>query len=178
MSKKKQLPPAFQFYPKDWIVKTRAMSLAARGAYVDLLANAWLDRTMAGGVPSLPNDEPSLRRIIGATEQEWSAIREELLAKFEAKENRLINPRLVVVADGLSKFLKNQRDKGRAGAKARWSPEDVRNHGRGNGRDMALQSPVSNLQSSSSLRDVDLTTTDGDTDQNPEHKSAFDVENL
>lgn len=34
-------PPAFQFYVKDWVFSTRALTLEARALHLDLLALSW-----------------------------------------------------------------------------------------------------------------------------------------
>jgi hypothetical protein len=40
-------PPAFQFYPKDWLdFRVQRMSLAAQGAYMKILCFMWLTATI------------------------------------------------------------------------------------------------------------------------------------
>lgn len=59
MSRRDRLP-YFPFYPADWLAdaEVRAMTLAQRGAYIDLLAIGWRE-------DGLPDDVPSLARMIG-----------------------------------------------------------------------------------------------------------------
>ncbi len=68
--------PAFLFYPGDWIQDTRPLSLAAKGVWIDLLCAMW--RAPERGVLTLPL--ASLARIICATEEDTSAIVDELLS--------------------------------------------------------------------------------------------------
>lgn len=51
------------------------MSLSARGAFIDLLAYQFAN-------DGIPDDERMICRIIGAFEDEWKWIREEVLSKF------------------------------------------------------------------------------------------------
>lgn len=90
------VPPAFPFYAFDWLSSsTRAMSLAARGAYVDLLAFAW-DQN------GLPADTEALRRMTGASPDEWALVWPELVTKFPvAADGRRRNPKLEEVRGGV-----------------------------------------------------------------------------
>lgn len=65
----------FAFYVDDYIGGTRVMSLSARGAFIDLLAYQFAN-------DGIPDDERMICRIIGAFEDEWKWIREEVLSKF------------------------------------------------------------------------------------------------
>jgi uncharacterized protein YdaU (DUF1376 family) len=67
----------FAFYVDDYIGGTRVMSLSARGAFIDLLAYQFAN-------DGIPDDERMICRIIGAFEDEWKWIREEVLSKFPA----------------------------------------------------------------------------------------------
>lgn len=81
------VPPAFQFYARDWIASsTRAMSLAARGAYTDLLAFSWLQ-------DGLPVDPDTLRRLVGATEEEWARIWPDIEHEWPVVDGRRRNER-------------------------------------------------------------------------------------
>ncbi len=82
--------PYFQFFARDWLSSsgTRDMSLAARGAYIDLLSYQWEDG-------DLPDSLPVLAKRLGVSLQEFEAIWPELEGSFERDENgRLRNPRL------------------------------------------------------------------------------------
>lgn len=59
--------PSFPFYPRDWLAGTRHMSLEQKGAYTDLLSYQWENG-------SIPDDEKSLRLIVGANPMQWKRI--------------------------------------------------------------------------------------------------------
>lgn len=64
------------------------MTLAARGAFVELLAYQF-------AYGSVPNDAAAICRIIGAFPKEWRAISEQVLSKFRITENGdLVNDRM------------------------------------------------------------------------------------
>jgi len=100
-------PPAFQFYVKDWLSSStvRSMSLAARGAYIDLLAFAWQSQPFA----TLPNDPAQLRRLVGADSVEWADIWPQIGECFEVEDGRLVNRRLQDEARKREEFIKKPR---------------------------------------------------------------------
>jgi uncharacterized protein YdaU (DUF1376 family) len=110
----KNKPPAFQFYVNDWLSSphTRAMSLAQRGAYIDLLALSWPDGVDA----SLP-----LWRLLGcASEQEWDAMKEPVLNLFSPDSGRLFHKKLSHQRKQLAAYHRSQSAKAKKGADARW----------------------------------------------------------
>jgi uncharacterized protein YdaU (DUF1376 family) len=110
----KNKPPAFQFYVNDWLSSphTRAMSLAQRGAYIDLLALSWPDGVDA----TLP-----LWRLLGcASEQEWDAMKEPVLNLFSPDSDRLFHKKLSDQRKQLDAYHRNQSAKAKKGADARW----------------------------------------------------------
>ena len=78
--------PAFQFYPKDWTSDTGMLSLAARGAWIDLLCAMWNSQTR--GVLSLT--WVGYARILGVSvDQAKTAISELIdmqICDFETDE--------------------------------------------------------------------------------------------
>ena len=66
--------PFLQFYPADWLRDTRPLSLAAKGAWIDLLCT--LHHSPTRGTLALPL--AGWARSIGASEAEFSAIHDEL----------------------------------------------------------------------------------------------------
>lgn len=66
--------PAFQFYPGDWVQDTRALSLAAKGAWIDLLCAMWRSQTRG----SLTLSMVGYSRIISATVDQTEAVITEL----------------------------------------------------------------------------------------------------
>jgi uncharacterized protein YdaU (DUF1376 family) len=79
-------PPAFQFYAKDWLTsgKVRAMTLAGRGLFIDLLAFAWDNH-------GLPLDEQTIRRSVGCDVREWRRNWQQVVTEFEPRGDRLVN---------------------------------------------------------------------------------------
>ena len=136
----KNKPPAFQFYVNDWLSSphTRAMSLAQRGAYIDLLALSWPDGVDA----TLP-----LWRLLGcASEQEWDAMKEPVLNLFSADSDRLFHKKLSDQRKQLAAYHRNQSAKAKKGADARWHKP---------GKDLAMPEDAS----SSSTATASLTAT-------------------
>ena len=90
----KEQSPAFSWYPKDYLsdFNVRRMSLAGRGAYLELLNMAWLEG-------SLPADPEALRAAVGASVEEWRDIWPTLAPCFveaPGAPGRLVHPRLEV----------------------------------------------------------------------------------
>ena len=108
-------PPAFQFYVKDWLSSStvHSMSLAARGAYIDLLAFAWQSQTFA----TLPNDPAQLRRLVGADSAEWADIWPQISGCFEVEDGHLVNRRLQDEARKREEFIKKQQANGARGGR-------------------------------------------------------------
>ena len=55
MKRKRERPPSFQFYPKDFLAdpNTRIMTFAERGVYIDLLSYCWIDGTISADLGEL-----------------------------------------------------------------------------------------------------------------------------
>ncbi len=66
--------PFFQFYPADWVRDTRVLSLAAKGAWADVLCTLHTSKTRGTSTLSLT----AWARIIGATPTEADAVLTEL----------------------------------------------------------------------------------------------------
>lgn len=106
-------PPAFQFYPKDWLTSesTRMMNLDTRGIYIDMLSHCWLKG-------SIPIDYDDLTKLLGLVEP-WfnqnSAECEKLWKCFEempGDPGRLINIRLDKEREKQDKRRESQSAKG------------------------------------------------------------------
>ena len=94
------------------------MSLAAKGAFVDLLAYQF-----ANGF--VPNDDRTLCRIIGAFPDEWQEIREEVLSKFEGAENgNLVNHRMQKERDERDGIRSKRIAAATKGLSSRWESDD------------------------------------------------------
>jgi len=85
-------PPAFQFYPKDWLnFRVQRMSLAAQGAYIKILCFMWTD---SGNQYSIIDNNELLARAIGTRVEQWLQLRVEIQCEsdpiFEEKSRRKI----------------------------------------------------------------------------------------
>lgn len=114
-------PPAFQFYPKDWLTSKAVIAMTAtqRGYYIQLLAYAW-DSERPG---TLPNDPGIIWRLAGAaSRREFEAKGGPVLEQFPVIRGgkRRENARLCSEYRGQLKRKETRSDNGRAGASARW----------------------------------------------------------
>ena len=75
------------WFARDYLAATRAMRLAERGAYCDLLFYQW-------EMGDLPSDVKSLARLLGAERSEFDAVWRVVKTKFVKRGSRLINIRL------------------------------------------------------------------------------------
>ena len=106
--------PSFQFYPRDWLANSsvRRMTLAERGAYIDLLAYAWQD----GG---LPDDDAELARMLQITVRAWRTLAPRVRPRFAAWDGRLVNTRLERVRDEQAAYRAAKAAAGRQSGVAR-----------------------------------------------------------
>ena len=114
--------PSFQFYPRDWLASSsvRRMTLAERGAYIDLLAYAWQD----GG---LPDDDAEIARMLQVSTSVWRKLARRVRPRFEVQDGRLINARLECVRAEQAAYRERRANAGRSGAAKRWrnsGPDD------------------------------------------------------
>jgi hypothetical protein len=121
----KNKPPAFQFYAKDWTASPtrQMMSLAAQGAYINLLAIAWDSDPIA----TIPNQPDKLWKLATAMPEEWKLIKDEVLENFEPFDmdpTRLVNKRLRRQWLELQEFTEMATDRARKGAEARWGMDE------------------------------------------------------
>ena len=138
-------PPAFQFYPKDWLdFRVQRMSLAAQGAYLKLLCFMWAD---SHNQCSIIDNNELLARAIGTTVEQWLTLRNEIQCEsdpiFEEKNGWLFSPRLRLEAYKQRKYRQSQAEKGKKSAKQRLN--------RGSTTVEPKYQPEGNSSSSSSL---------------------------
>ena len=120
----KNKPPAFQFFVKDWTASPtrQMMSLAAQGAYINLLAIAWDSDPIA----TIPNEPDKLWKLADAMPDEWGLIKDEVLENFEPFDEdstRLVNKRLRRQWLELKEFSEMASDRGKKGAAGRWTKD-------------------------------------------------------
>jgi uncharacterized protein YdaU (DUF1376 family) len=127
MSRKRkvsQKPPSFQFFVKDFLAHAaREMTLEAMGAYIILLAFAWDSTPIA----TVPKEEAKLRRIVGASDEEWARIAPQVMPKFlpyPDTDDLIYNKRLFMQFMDWKEFTDKSSERGKAGAEARWGNKD------------------------------------------------------
>ena len=140
---RRQKPPAFQFYAKDWLTGTTEMTADARGVYIDLLATSW-DR---GPLPTDPTLLARLARVSPATfRRAWR----QMADKWDATEAGYVNARLETHRRELEAFRARCSDRGAKGAESRWH-KHARSNGTRNAQAMPGDgSPICDLRSASS----------------------------
>ena len=88
--------PAFQFYPAKWLTDTRRLSQKAKGFYIDLLAQIWLQ---SSDQVSIPNDYNYIASEVGITPQLCKEYMLEIMNKHRPllleKTSRLFSPGLM-----------------------------------------------------------------------------------
>src|SRR5688500_11219486 len=114
-------PPAFQFFPKDWLdFKVQRMSLAAQGAYMKLLCFMWKD---SKDQFSILDNNDLLARAIGTTVEQWLELRQEIQQScepvLEEKDGRLLSARLKEEVTKQRKYRRQQSEKGKQSARQR-----------------------------------------------------------
>ncbi len=139
MSDQLHRPPAFQFYPDDFLAGTSDMSAEEVGAYIRLLCHQW-------SKGSIPNDEERAGRMAGLI---GSPSLRYVLAKFSpCDDGQLRNKRLEEVRDESAQYRTRQAQSGAAGAAKRWAGrrKDGNPIGGANGNAMAtpLATPMAN----------------------------------
>jgi uncharacterized protein YdaU (DUF1376 family) len=96
------------------------MSLAERGAYIELLGVCWLEG-------SLPTDDDQLRRLAHAERDEWKKVRDAVLARFEEVGGRLEHAKLSKLRTEKDAYHATKAAAGRKGAAARWQGHPAAN---------------------------------------------------
>ena len=110
-------PPAFQFYPKDWLSSESVIVMTAeqRGWYIQLLCHAWNGEPIA----TLPTDDRKLKALAGAGDS-WATDKQAVLDCFEVDGDRLVNRRLADQFQQLQEFHSSKSEAGRKGNEVRW----------------------------------------------------------
>lgn len=149
-------PPAFQFYPKDWLdFRVQRMSLAAQGAYVKLLCFMWKD---SQDQCSIIDNDRAIATAIGVPCEIWKDLREEIQFPGDPilKEDGqfLRSERLQREAEKQQNYARQQAEKGKRGAQKRWAKED--SHGHSNGHAPAIAQGMTENSSSSSSSLIDI----------------------
>jgi uncharacterized protein YdaU (DUF1376 family) len=109
-------PPAFQFYAKSWLSATRVISVAARGAYMDLLAWSWDNGP-------IPKSDKAKAGIVGVTEAQFKRLWSEFSLKWQETAVGLVNLRLEQQRSELHAYRDGKSESGRKGAERRWQTD-------------------------------------------------------
>lgn len=141
--------PAFQFYANDFKIDTDAMSLAARGGYISMLAASWT----LGPIADTPKSITTAMGW-GPTDGAWETIWNEIKPLWTLTPGGWTNQRLEDTRNEQAKYRELQAAKGRKGGrpKADEKPEESR------GLDSALTGlkPEESPSSSPLTFDLDL----------------------
>lgn len=116
----KDKSPSFQFYPDAWLSSKDIllMTPAEEGAYIRLLAIAWMEPD--GGLPA---DDTSLS-ILSRLGPEWKRSSDRIRAKFDLSNGKLFNRRLLEERQKQQEWREKSSKGGTKGAKKRWSEND------------------------------------------------------
>lgn len=106
-------PPYMPFYVGDYLADTTHLTTIEHGAYLLLLATMW----RAGG--SLPADDAKLSRFCRLTPAQWDRIKGTILSFFNMEDGQITQSRLVREMERHSKAVKQRRDSGSLGGKAK-----------------------------------------------------------
>jgi len=148
-------PPAFQFYPSDFLSDENVMLMSnqAVGCYIKLLCINWKQG-------SVPSDIETLALLCGEDGSTMARLWLSLKPCFKANENgRLINPRLEQERQKQINFRKERSKSGKKGAVKLWKQKEKEgkwlSHSSAivdvNGLAIALQSSSSSSSSSLEL---------------------------
>lgn len=142
MSKKS---PAFQFYPADWLssLTITSMTPAQEGAYIRLLAYAWLQPDCG-----IPDDDQSLSQLSRLGEGWFNGASAVLRKCFFKKGNRLYNKRLLFERKKQAQHRAKSKEGGINSGKSR-RDKKLNNEPNAKGTSLLVE-PKSNSSSSSS----------------------------
>tara|TARA_R100001369_G_scaffold80222_1_gene110480 strand:- start:424 stop:1110 length:687 start_codon:yes stop_codon:yes gene_type:complete len=98
-------PPAFQFYPQDFITGVMYLTMEERGMYITLLCIQWSKNRIP---------KKRLGLILGT---EWENVPELVKDKFIDNGDYLINERLFAISEDRRKFIEKQSINGKKGGR-------------------------------------------------------------
>lgn len=99
-------PPAFQFYPSDWLSSTKIalMTPAEEGAYIRLLCHAWSDPQC-----SLPDDDNILASLSRLGPEWFNNASTKIRGCFKKRGNRLYSERLKIEREKQREWRKKSK---------------------------------------------------------------------
>ena len=130
----KEKPPAFQFYPKDFLTDLNVIEMTAEevGGYMLLLSHLWIN----GG--SLPDDDQQLAKLSKLGKRWTKGVRERVLECFYKKRGKWRNKRCDAELKKQSVFKHKCAEAGRKSARLRTKTVPTE-EGTFNGRSRNLQ---------------------------------------
>jgi len=114
-------PPAFQFYPQDYLASTRVaeMTLEEEGVYIRLLCYCW----SAG---SIPKDPERCARLAGkGCSVETATVVQRSFNEHPTDPQRLVHDRLDIERENQRKRREQAAEAGKESAKRRKAPQNV-----------------------------------------------------
>lgn len=119
-------PPAFQFYPKDYLeFKVLRMSDAAQGIYMRLLCHIWIGTETQY---SIPNNDKTLAKILSISFSKWirnkKEIQQILDPLFIEEGGMLVSKRLREEAEKQA----HRREQTSQAAHKKWDKERMQTH--------------------------------------------------
>lgn len=112
MRTKRERPPAFQFYPKDFVTDEHVltMDMSQRGVYITLLCFCWLQE-------SIPSDRDAAAKLCGISRKEIDRVWPVVSARFypdPENEGRLRHKRLDVEREKQQRWKEKSAEGGRS----------------------------------------------------------------
>lgn len=84
-----QRPPAFQFYPREWIIDTRHMTRDQRCRYHDALCESWLAESY--GIAT----EEQWREWMEYSPEDWASVRSVFAKRFKSLSGKWVQSMMV-----------------------------------------------------------------------------------
>jgi len=109
-------PPAFQFYPADWLsdARVREMTFEEKGVYIDLLSHAWKER-------GIPADQKRLAKLLGLSPAKLARLWATVGRCWEERGDVLVQPRMERQRDERERHREQAREAGKRSAEKRRS---------------------------------------------------------
>jgi len=170
----KEKSPAFQFYPRDFLVATEGMDPAAGYAYWVLCLHSWFPRPDNNGfappVGYLSPDEDFLGRQSRLTPAAWRKHKVAILARFKIDESDGPHKGLRYHSRIVEEWTKQQQRSKNASVAGKASDAARNGNGNGNGNETSTdgQRPLQRNVNESATE----TPTDGQPKLNPSSASA------
>jgi len=108
-------PPAFQFYPADYLadMQVRLLSWASRGLYIELLCYCWRE----GFIPS---DSSAIAQLCGCHDLAMIEPCLKLFVCHPEDDSKLVHLRLIAEREKQIEHKSERSNAGKKGAESRW----------------------------------------------------------